>query len=78
MLNEKISMSLISFQPGESVIVYCVPSHMIVSAFCFILFFFSYMLSSFAPTAVGGKIHCSELPSVNIHCDHLREPYPLF
>ena len=57
MLNEKISMSLILFQPGEIVIVYCVPS-----AFCFILFFFSYMLSSFAPTAVGGKIHCSELP----------------
>ena len=71
MLNEKTSMSLSLFQPGESVTVYCVPSHMIVSAFCFVLFSFSYTLSSFASTAVGGKIHCSEPPSVNIYYDHL-------
>ena len=38
MLNEKMSMSLILFQPGERVTVHCVPSHMIVSAFCFVLF----------------------------------------
>ena len=36
MLNENISMSLISLQPGESMAVYCVRSHMIVSAFCFV------------------------------------------
>ena len=63
MLNEKISMSLILFQRGEYVTVYCVPSRMIVFAFCFVLFSSSYTLysySSFAPTAVGSKIHCSE------------------
>ena len=47
---------IILFQPGESVTVYCVPCHMTVSAFCFVLFSSSYTLSSFAPNAVGGKI----------------------
>ena len=56
---EKISMLLISFQSGERVTVYCVPSHMFDSAFSFFFSFFfysSYKLSSFAPIAVGGKI----------------------
>ena len=75
MLNEKISMSLILFQPSESVTVYCVYSHMIVAEVCFI---FLYTLSSSAPTAVGGRIHCNKQPSVNIHYDHVRESYPLF
>ena len=42
--------SLILFQRSESITVYCVPFHMIFSAFCFVLFFSSYTLSSFAPT----------------------------
>ena len=70
MLNENISISLILFQPGESVTVYCVPSHVIVFL-RFVLFSSSYTLSSFARTAVGGKIHFSEPPSTNIHYDHL-------
>ena len=68
---KRYPIPLILFQPGESVTAYCVPRHMIVSAFCFVLFSFSYTLSSFTPTAVGCKIHCSELPQVNIHFDPL-------
>ena len=48
----------------------CVTSHMIVTAFCSVLFSSSCMLSSFVLTAVGSKIHCREPPSVNIHYDH--------
>ena len=43
---------------------------MIVSEFCFVLFYSSF------PTTVGGKIHCSEPLSVNIHYDHLTDSYP--
>ena len=39
-----ISSSSILFQRGESVTVYCVPSHMIVFVFCFVLFSSSYTL----------------------------------
>ena len=68
---------IVLFQPGKRVTVYCVPSHLIVSAFCFVLFSSTYTLSSFAPTATGGKIHCCEPPSVNVHYDHLLESYLL-
>ena len=73
MLNEKISMSLILLHPGESVTVYCVPSLMTVSAFCFQLCFplARSLVLSLQLHVVGGKIHSSEPPSVNIHYDHL-------
>ena len=67
---------IILFQPGKRVTIYCVPSHLIVSAFCFVLFSSTYTLSSFAPTAAGGKIHCCK--PANIHYYHLLESNLLF
>ena len=78
MLNEKMSI-IVLFQPGKRVTVYCVPSHLIVSAFCFVLFSSSYIrLVLSLQLRTGGKIHCCEPPSVNIHYDHLLESYLLF
>ena len=64
-VNEKISVPLILFLPGESITVYCIPSCMIVSAF-FPSQTKTCKLSSLNPTAVGAKF---------ILVNHLIEPY---